>query len=81
MSRSRHHRRGAAELPASPRRSRASSGTRHLPVAVGFGVKNAESAAAIAAHADGVVVGSAIVEALKASLDGEGKATGRASAR
>src|SRR5471032_3160658 len=40
-----------------------------LPVAVGFGVKNAGSAAAIAAHADGVVVGSAIVEALRASLD------------
>ncbi len=37
----------------------------HLPVAVGFGVKNAESAAAIAAKADGVVVGSALVEAIK----------------
>jgi tryptophan synthase alpha chain len=46
-----------------------------LPVAVGFGVKNAASAAAIAAHADGVVVGSAIVEALRASLDSNGKAT------
>jgi tryptophan synthase alpha chain len=39
-----------------------------LPVAVGFGVKNAQNAAAIAAHADGVVVGTAIVDALKASL-------------
>jgi tryptophan synthase alpha chain len=48
-----------------------------LPVAVGFGVKNAGSAAAIAAHADGVVVGSAIVEALRASLDRHGKATGK----
>jgi len=48
-----------------------------LPVAVGFGVKNAGSAAAIAAHADGVVVGSAIVEALRASLDSHGKATGK----
>jgi tryptophan synthase alpha chain len=48
-----------------------------LPVAVGFGVKNAGSAAAIAAHADGVVVGSAIVEALRASLDNHGKATGK----
>jgi len=46
-----------------------------LPVAVGFGVKNAGSAAAIAAHANGVVVGSAIVEALRASLDRHGKAT------
>ncbi len=49
--------------------------TQILPVAVGFGVKNAESAAAIAAHANGVVVGSAIVEALRASLDSHGKAT------
>jgi tryptophan synthase alpha chain len=48
-----------------------------LPVAVGFGVKNAASAAAIAAHADGVVVGSAIVEVLRASLDSNGKATGK----
>ena len=48
----------------------------HLPVAVGFGVKNAASAAAIAAKADGVVVGSAVVEAVRASLDG-GKATAR----
>ena len=39
-----------------------------MPVAVGFGVKNAQNAAAIAAHADGVVVGTAIVDALKASL-------------
>jgi tryptophan synthase alpha chain len=40
----------------------------HLPVAVGFGVRDAASAAAIAATADGVVVGSALVEALRASL-------------
>src|ERR1700731_902146 len=48
-----------------------------LPVAVGFGVKNAGSAAAIAGRADGVVVGSAIVEALRASLDRNGKATAK----
>jgi tryptophan synthase alpha chain len=46
-----------------------------LPVAVGFGVKTAADAAAIAAHADGVVVGSALVELVRTSLDGEGKAT------
>jgi tryptophan synthase alpha chain len=46
----------------------------HLPVAVGFGVKNAQSAAAIAAKADAVVVGSALVEAVRTSLD-DGKAT------
>jgi tryptophan synthase alpha chain len=47
-----------------------------LPVAVGFGVKTAESAATIAALADGVVVGSAIIDVLKASLDKDGQATG-----
>ena len=40
----------------------------HLPVAVGFGVRDAASAAEIAATADGVVVGSALVDALRASL-------------
>jgi tryptophan synthase alpha chain len=45
-----------------------------LPVAVGFGVKTAEQARAIAANADGVVVGSALVDALRASLDNKGKA-------
>jgi len=46
----------------------------NLPVAVGFGVKNAASARAIAAGADGVVVGSALVEALRQSLDKNGAA-------
>jgi tryptophan synthase alpha chain len=35
-----------------------------LPVAVGFGIKTPEMAAAAAAHADAVVVGSALVEML-----------------
>jgi tryptophan synthase alpha chain len=48
-----------------------------LPVAVGFGVKNTEHARAIAQDADGVVVGSALVETLRASLDTNGKATAR----
>jgi len=39
-----------------------------LPVCVGFGVKDAASAGAIARDADGVVVGSALVEALRATL-------------
>jgi tryptophan synthase alpha chain len=45
-----------------------------LPVAVGFGVRDAASARAIAAGADGVVVGSALIDVLRASLDAEGKA-------
>ncbi|HEY2231831.1 MAG TPA: tryptophan synthase subunit alpha [Xanthobacteraceae bacterium] len=46
-----------------------------LPVAVGFGVKTAEQARAIAAVADGVVVGSALIDALRQSLDPDMKAT------
>jgi tryptophan synthase alpha chain len=46
-----------------------------LPIAVGFGVKNAQTAAAIAASADGVVVGSALIDTLKNSLDDKGAAT------
>jgi tryptophan synthase alpha chain len=48
-----------------------------LPIAVGFGVKNAEHARVIAEGADGVVVGSALVEAVRTSLDASGKATPR----
>jgi tryptophan synthase alpha chain len=48
-----------------------------LPVAVGFGVRNAETARAIAQCADGVVVGSALVDALRLSLDANGKATAK----
>jgi tryptophan synthase alpha chain len=46
-----------------------------LPVAVGFGVRTADQAAAIARGADAVVVGSALVEVIKGSLDTSGKAT------
>jgi tryptophan synthase alpha chain len=46
-----------------------------LPVCVGFGIKTPEQAAAIARVADGAVVGSALVEVVRASLDEAGKAT------
>jgi tryptophan synthase alpha chain len=46
-----------------------------LPVVVGFGVKSGAHAAAVARNADGVVVGSALVDAVRGSLDGEGRAT------
>jgi tryptophan synthase alpha chain len=48
-----------------------------LPVAVGFGVRTAAQARAIAGGADGVVVGSALVEAVRESLDQGGRASGR----
>lgn len=38
-----------------------------LPVAVGFGIKDARSACAVAANSDGVVIGSALVEKLAGS--------------
>jgi tryptophan synthase alpha chain len=46
-----------------------------LPVAVGFGVKTEEQVSAIAGIADAVVVGSALVNTVAQSLDGEGRAT------
>jgi tryptophan synthase alpha chain len=46
-----------------------------LPIAVGFGVRAADQARVIAQSADAVVVGSALVDSLRASLDGEGRAT------
>ena len=46
-----------------------------LPVAVGFGVKTPEQAAEIAAVADAAVVGSSVIERLKAGLDAENRAT------
>ena len=42
-----------------------------LPVAVGFGVKDARAAAEIAANADAVVVGSALIDALAKTLSAE----------
>jgi tryptophan synthase alpha chain len=70
---------GAATPDASRVASAVARIKRHtkLPVAVGFGVKNAEHARALAQDADGVVVGSALVEALRASLDSNDKATDR----
>lgn len=46
-----------------------------LPVCVGFGIRTPEAARAIAEKANGSVVGTALVDALKASLDAEDRAT------
>lgn len=48
-----------------------------LPVCVGFGIRTPEAARALASHANGAVVGTALVDALKNSLDAEGRATAR----
>jgi tryptophan synthase alpha chain len=44
-----------------------------LPIAVGFGVKTPEQARMIASGADGVVVGSALVELIRESLGSDGR--------
>ena len=48
-----------------------------LPVCVGFGIRTPEAARDIAQAADGAVVGSALIDALRANLDAEGRATGK----
>ncbi|MBR0991067.1 tryptophan synthase subunit alpha [Bradyrhizobium japonicum] len=48
-----------------------------LPVCVGFGIRTPETARDIASHANGAVVGTALVDALRNSLDAEGRATGK----
>jgi tryptophan synthase alpha chain len=48
-----------------------------LPVCVGFGIRTPDAARAIAERADGSVVGTALVDALRGSLDAEGRATGK----
>ena len=49
-----------------------------LPIAVGFGIKGPESAAAIAGEADGVVIGSALIECLEGAASA-GEACERAT--
>ena len=46
-----------------------------LPVAVGFGIRTAEQAEAIASVADGAVVGSALVDVIAESLDSHGRSS------
>ncbi len=48
-----------------------------LPVCVGFGIRDPHAAQAIAEKADGAVVGTALVDALHSSLDGQGRATAK----
>ena len=44
-----------------------------LPIAVGFGIRNPESAGSIASHCDAAVVGSAIVEIIAKDVEKNGK--------
>jgi tryptophan synthase alpha chain len=48
-----------------------------LPVCVGFGIRTPDAARAIAENANGAVVGTALVDALKGSLDAGDRATAK----
>ena len=52
-----------------------------LPVAVGFGISTREQVAQVAAQADGVVVGSALVNIIRENLDDRGKIAPALAAR
>lgn len=57
----------AANIPEAVARIKKAAGT--LPVVVGFGISTRAHVAQIAACADGVVIGSALVNCIKANLD------------
>lgn len=67
----------APDLKSVKANVRRLKGHTDLPICVGFGVRTAEQARAIAKDADGVVVGSALVSAVANSLDKKGKATAK----
>jgi tryptophan synthase alpha chain len=72
---------GAVQLDASAARTRLRTIRTHsrVPVVAGFGITDAASAAAMAADADGVVIGSALVAAMAGATD-PGDAATRAQA-
>jgi tryptophan synthase alpha chain len=67
----------APDLKSVKANVRRLKGHTDLPICVGFGVKSAGQARAIAKDADGVVVGSALVAAVAGSLDKKGRATAK----
>ncbi len=68
---------GAGHLDTAEVANRVDAIRRHspLPVAVGFGIKDAASARAVAQAADGVVVGSALVHAMAETIENGGEPT------
>lgn len=67
----------AANIPEAVARIRAHT---KLPVAVGFGISSRAQVAQVAAHADGVVVGSALVNCIRDHLGAPDKIIARLSA-
>ncbi len=68
--------RGAAGGAERVRAVRQAAGS---PVAVGFGIKTADDARAVAAFADGIVVGSAVVQRIADAPDARGAAAAAAA--
>ncbi|HEX7882892.1 MAG TPA: tryptophan synthase subunit alpha, partial [Afipia sp.] len=70
---------GSASADAADVSSAVARIKRHtrLPVCVGFGIRTPEAARGIAQAANGAVVGSALIDALRATLDSEGRATAK----
>jgi len=64
---------GAGHLDTGEVARRLADIRRHvdLPVGVGFGIRDAASAQAIAAHADAIVIGSRIIEEIEQAPEGE----------
>ena len=64
---------GAGHLDTADVAQRLADIRRHvrLPVGVGFGIRDATSARAIAAHADAIVIGSRIIEEIEQAPPGE----------
>jgi tryptophan synthase alpha chain len=67
----------AANIPETVARIRAHTA---LPVAVGFGISTRAQVAQVAAHADGVVVGSVLVNCIRDHLGSQEKITARLAA-
>jgi tryptophan synthase alpha chain len=67
---------GAGHLDTGEVAARLAEIRRHvtLPIGVGFGIRDAAGAQAIAAHADAVVIGSRIIEEIEAAPAGEAAA-------
>ncbi len=60
---------GHLDTQAVSERARLIRGHTDLPLAVGFGIKDADTARAVAASADGVVVGSALISAMVEAIE------------
>ena len=52
-------------------------GKRKLPIVIGFGIRSPNQAALMSEVTDGVVIGSAVVDLIKKTLDNDSNLSGR----